>query len=53
MENIQYHRLLEVLTKIFGRGHAGLDIIHRIENLPRRKNDKPEDPPSIVNIDIS
>jgi peptidylprolyl isomerase domain and WD repeat-containing protein 1 len=39
--------------QIFGRATAGLDVIHQIENLPRRKNDKPEDPPSIVNIDIS
>jgi peptidylprolyl isomerase domain and WD repeat-containing protein 1 len=38
---------------IFGRAHAGLDVVHQIENLPRRKSDRPEEPPSIVNIDIT
>lgn len=38
---------------VFGRAHAGLDVVHQIENVPRRKNDRPLDPPKIVNIDIS
>ena len=48
------HSIIDLSNgQIFGRATKGLDVIHQIENLPRKKNDRPEDPPSIVNIDIS
>ncbi|KAI0225069.1 Peptidyl-prolyl cis-trans isomerase cyp15, partial [Massospora cicadina] len=37
---------------IFGRATSGMDVIHRIENVPTDKLDKPIDDVSIVSIDI-
>jgi len=38
---------------IFGIAKSGLDVIFDIESLPIDRFDKPENPPSIVNISIS
>nr|KAJ3417924.1 Peptidyl-prolyl cis-trans isomerase cyp15 [Polyrhizophydium stewartii] len=37
---------------IFGRATAGMDVIHRIENLAVDKNDKPHDEVRIMSIDV-
>lgn len=37
---------------VFGRATAGLDVIHRIENVKVDANDKPRDPIRILNVSI-
>ncbi|KAK9454903.1 hypothetical protein V1511DRAFT_501299 [Dipodascopsis uninucleata] len=37
---------------VFGRVTSGMDIVKRIENLKCDKDDKPEDPPSIVSTSV-
>ncbi|KAK7202572.1 peptidyl-prolyl cis-trans isomerase [Myxozyma melibiosi] len=37
---------------IFGRVVLGMDVVKRIEGLKTDKNDKPEDPPSILSITV-
>ncbi|CAO1614979.1 unnamed protein product [Parajaminaea phylloscopi] len=37
---------------VFGRATAGMDVIHRIENVRVDSNDKPRDPVRILNVSI-